>query len=156
GDTVDNVPGVTKCGPKTAAKWIAEYGSLDGVIDNAASMGGKIGEYLREALAHLPLSRQLVTIKTDVELDVGVRDLALSEADVESLCKLIRRDKLIAVLKDVDSMGADKDADSTEYTVSAKALPASPIASRLASLDHALAEPGDYELIVDVARFNAW
>ena len=57
GDTVDNVPGVPKCGPKTAAKWLAEYDSLDGVIANADEIGGKIGESLRAALPQLPLSR---------------------------------------------------------------------------------------------------
>jgi DNA polymerase-1 len=68
GDTVDNVPGVPKCGPKTAAKWLAEYGDLDNLIANADKIGGKIGESLRAALPQLPLSRQLVTIKTDVSL----------------------------------------------------------------------------------------
>ena len=71
GDTVDNVPGVPKCGPKTAAKWLAEYDSLDGVIAHADKVGGKIGESLRAALPQLPLSRDLVTIKTDVALDQG-------------------------------------------------------------------------------------
>jgi DNA polymerase I len=68
GDAVDNVPGVEKCGPKTAAKWLAEYGSLDGVMANAEKIGGKIGENLRAALPRLPLNRELVTIKTDVAL----------------------------------------------------------------------------------------
>ncbi len=151
GDTVDNVPGVTKCGPKTAAKWIAEYGSLDGVIDNAAAMGGKIGEYLREALGHLPLSRELVTIKTDVALDVGVRDLALRDADAESLRTLYRRYEFNAALKDLDSAAADEMAGSSESKPAA-----APIASANAPLDPALAKAGDYELIVDIERFNAW
>ena len=76
GDSVDNIPGVPKCGPKTAAKWLAEYHTLDGVISNADKIGGKIGENLRAALPQLPLSRELVTIKTDVPLDVGPTDLA--------------------------------------------------------------------------------
>ena len=77
GDSVDNIPGVEKCGPKTAAKWLAEYGSLDGVIANAGQIGGKIGENLRNALAHLPLSRELATIRTDVPLDCGPDALLL-------------------------------------------------------------------------------
>ncbi|MFZ1621415.1 5'-3' exonuclease, partial [Dokdonella sp.] len=101
GDAVDNVPGVAKCGPKTAAKWLAEYGSLDGVIENSAAIAGKVGEYLREALGHLPLSRQLVTIKTDVALDVGVRDLVLREANRDSLRNLYRRYEFNAALKDL-------------------------------------------------------
>lgn len=68
GDTVDNVPGVDKVGPKTAAKWIAQYGSLDGIIENAASIGGAVGENLRRALDWLPQARVLVTVKTDCDL----------------------------------------------------------------------------------------
>ncbi|WP_194713677.1 DNA polymerase I [Noviherbaspirillum soli] len=68
GDTVDNVPGVSKVGPKTAAKWIAQYGSLDGVIENAAKVSGAVGENLRAALDWLPQARVLVTVKTDCDL----------------------------------------------------------------------------------------
>ena len=68
GDTVDNIPGVMKCGPKTAVKWLLEYGSLDGVIANAASIGGAVGENLRQALPQFPLTRALLTIKCDVDL----------------------------------------------------------------------------------------
>ncbi len=75
GDTVDNVPGVPKVGPKTAVKWLREYGSLDGVVAHANEIGGKVGESLRESLDRLPLSRELVTIKCDVDLDVGPDDL---------------------------------------------------------------------------------
>lgn len=69
GDKVDNIPGVNKCGPKTAVKWLSEYGSMQGVIDNADKIGGKIGENLREALDQLPLSYELATIKLDCDLD---------------------------------------------------------------------------------------
>ncbi|MDQ3495307.1 MAG: DNA polymerase I, partial [Pseudomonadota bacterium] len=68
GDSIDNVPGVDKCGPKTAAKWLAEYGSLDGVIDHADDIKGKVGDNLRAAVDRLPLNRELVTIRTDVAL----------------------------------------------------------------------------------------
>src|SRR3546814_4347706 len=68
GDNVDNIPGVEKCGPKTAAKWLSEYGTLDAVIAHADAIGGKVGENLRAALPRLPLNRQLITIKTDVAL----------------------------------------------------------------------------------------
>ena len=71
GDSVDNVPGVEKCGPKTAAKWLGLYDSLDGVIANADSIKGKVGDNLRAALERLPLNRELVTIRTDVPLDRG-------------------------------------------------------------------------------------
>ena len=65
GDTVDNVPGVEKVGPKTAAKWLAEYKTLDGVVANADKIGGKVGENLQKALDWLPTGKTLVTIKTD-------------------------------------------------------------------------------------------
>ena len=69
--------------PKTAAKWLAEYGTLDQLMANADKIGGKIGESLRAALPQLPLSRELVTIKTDVPLDGAVTDLALRERHLE-------------------------------------------------------------------------
>ena len=88
GDSVDNVPGIPKCGPKTAAKWLNTYGSLDGVVEGAESIGGKIGETLREHMHVLPLSKALVTIKTDCELPVGLEHLARSAPDVEQLAAL--------------------------------------------------------------------
>ncbi|MFC0251357.1 DNA polymerase I [Massilia consociata] len=68
GDTVDNVPGVTKCGPKTAVKWLTLHGSLDGVIENAHGITGAVGENLRKALEWLPKGRELITVKTDCDL----------------------------------------------------------------------------------------
>jgi DNA polymerase-1 len=85
GDSVDNVPGVDKCGPKTAAKWIGDYGSLDGVLAHAAEIKGKVGENLRAVADRLPLSRELTTIKVDVALDVGPTDLRPDEPDTEAL-----------------------------------------------------------------------
>ena len=69
GDSVDNVPGVPKVGPKTAAKWLLEYGSLDALMERAAEVKGAAGENLRQAMEQLPLSRRLVTIRTDCDLD---------------------------------------------------------------------------------------
>lgn len=74
GDKVDNVPGVEKCGPKTAVKWLEAYGSLQGVIEHAAEIKGKVGENLQAALPQLPLSYDLVTIKTDVDLHAELSD----------------------------------------------------------------------------------
>jgi DNA polymerase-1 len=85
GDAVDNVPGVPKVGPKTAVKWLKEYGSLDGIIAHADKIGGKVGDNLRGCLDRLPLSRELVTIKCDVELDVGPDDLARTDPDKSQL-----------------------------------------------------------------------
>ncbi|WGZ94271.1 MAG: DNA polymerase I [Candidatus Thiothrix putei] len=91
GDSVDNVPGVAKVGPKTAVKWLEEYGSLENIIARANEFKGKIGENLREALAHLPLSYELVTIKCDVALDLQPETLAFNPQDVDRLRVLYER-----------------------------------------------------------------
>jgi DNA polymerase-1 len=80
GDTVDNVPGVSKVGPKTAVKWLQEYGSLQGVVDNAAHIKGVVGENLRQALDWLPIGRSLLTIKTDCDLEGWVAGLPAMES----------------------------------------------------------------------------
>jgi DNA polymerase-1 len=80
GDTVDNVPGVAKVGPKTAVKWLQQYGSLQGVVDNAANIGGVVGENLRQALGWLPTGRTLLTIKTDCDLSGWVDGLPSMES----------------------------------------------------------------------------
>lgn len=83
GDSVDNVPGVPKCGPKTAAKWLAEYESLDNLMTHADKISGKIGESLRASLPMLPLSKQLVTIKTDVDLSFELDEAHLKTPQKE-------------------------------------------------------------------------
>ena len=95
GDTVDNVPGVPKCGPKTAVKWLEQYGSLDGVIEHAAEIKGVVGENLRQSLDWLPVARRLVTVKTDCdlpdEIDDVEADLVLDDDDDERLRELYAR-----------------------------------------------------------------
>ena len=81
GDSSDNIPGIPKVGPKTAAKWLSEYGDLDNIVRHAEEIKGKVGEYLRDNLEVLALSRQLTTIKCDVELDHSPDDLEMSEPD---------------------------------------------------------------------------
>jgi DNA polymerase-1 len=119
GDTVDNVPGVNKVGPKTAVKWLEEYGSLDAIMAHADEFKGKIGENLREALAHLPLSYELVTIKCDVELDLQPETLAFNPQDVEALRELYERYEFrtrLAALDVVDRRmgGAERDTHQVE------------------------------------------
>ena len=87
GDTVDNIPGVPKVGPKTAAKWLNEFGSLESLIDRAAEIKGKVGENLRNSLEQLPLSKALTTIKTDVEVPISLKDLKRDPADRDLLLK---------------------------------------------------------------------
>lgn len=89
GDTVDNIPGVPNCGPKTAAKWLAQYGTLDNLMAHAGEIGGKIGDNLRASLVHLPLSKQLTTIVCDLELPYSVEDCHQQPANIPELTKLL-------------------------------------------------------------------
>ena len=91
GDSVDNIPGVPKCGPKTAVKWLTQYGDLDGVLAAAESVGGKVGENLRATAEQLPMSRELATIKCDVDLAVGIADLDVAAPDNAALRDLFER-----------------------------------------------------------------
>lgn len=90
GDSVDNIPGVPQVGPKTAAKWLQEYGSLDNIVTNAEKITGKVGEKLRASIGQLPLSKQLATIKLDVELKIQFSDLQRKNPDKESLIKFFQ------------------------------------------------------------------
>jgi len=146
GDSIDNIPGVPKCGPKTAAKWLAEYESLDGVIANASNIKGKIGDNLREALPQLPLSRELATIKTDVALDCTPETLVLRSRDTDALRALYARYGFTQALRDLDG-GAVEAAP-------ASAAPA-PVQAP-ASLDPALSGPGEYETVSTQAQLDAW
>ncbi|MEK9902315.1 MAG: DNA polymerase I [Gammaproteobacteria bacterium] len=90
GDKSDNVPGVDKVGPKTAVKWLNEYSDIEGVKENSESIGGKVGENLRSSIEMLDLAHELVKIKTDVELELGIEDLARSEPDTEKLTEIYK------------------------------------------------------------------
>ena len=91
GDAVDNVPGVEKVGPKTAVKWLEQYGSLDGVVLHAAEFGGAVGENLRKALDWLPKAQGLLAVKCDLELPVKLEELELGPRDEKRLAELISR-----------------------------------------------------------------
>ena len=147
GDSVDNIPGVDKCGPKTAAKWLAEYGTLDAVVANAERIGGKIGENLRAALGRLPLNQRLVTIKTDVALDQAPTDLKLRDRDVEALRELYGRYGFGAALREIDGKAAPAGGGRSA---------AAPAAAEEVPLDPALAAPGEYECVLDMARLHEW
>ncbi|MFN7571633.1 MAG: DNA polymerase I [Betaproteobacteria bacterium] len=106
GDAVDNVPGVDKVGPKTAAKWLQQYGSLDAVVEHAGEIGGVVGENLRKALKWLPTARELVTVRTDHDLAEQVPHfdtLLARPVDADTLRALFERWEFRSFLKDVDS-----------------------------------------------------
>ena len=116
GDTSDNIPGVNKVGPKTAAKWLAEYGTLDNILENKDQIKGKIGENLRAAVEHLDLSRDLVTIKCDVELDIDLEDLARKPLDTEALTSMFEELEfrtLVRRLKELDGTATSKGLGSS-------------------------------------------
>ena len=103
GDTVDNIPGVPKVGPKTAAKWLNEFGSLESLIDRATEIKGKVGENLRNSLEQLPLSKALTTIKTDVEVPISLKDLKRDPADRDLLLKEFGRLEFKGWLAELES-----------------------------------------------------
>ncbi len=117
GDTVDNVPGVSKVGPKTAVKWLREFGTLDDIISHAGEIGGKVGENLRNCVDDLPLSRTLVTIKCDVDLDVSPDELLRSEPDSARLRELYSELEFKTWLSEILAGGeaAPEDATQTDY-----------------------------------------
>ena len=153
GDSVDNIPGVDKCGPKTAAKWLGEYDTLANLMANADKVGGKVGENLRSALAHLPLSRQLVTIKTDVPLPVAHTDLVLRSRDIDSLRTLYERYGFTAALKELDGMvPTPKEAAMPKQA--ARVIAQAP--TKAEEIDPALLGEGDYELVTEQAQLDKW
>ena len=107
GDTSDNIPGVPKVGPKTAAKWLNEYGSLDAIIEHADEIKGKVGESLRASLETLDLSRQLATIRCDVELEHSPASLRRQEPDLETLRDWYRKLEFNSWLRQLDGQAPE-------------------------------------------------
>jgi DNA polymerase-1 len=156
GDKVDNIPGVDKCGPKTAAKWLAEYETLDGVIANADKIGGKIGENLRAVIDRLPLNRSLTTIKTDVPLDQTPSQLQLRERDVDALRSLYTRYGFNRELKDLDGGAATATAEKEPGVARGSGIVAPATAASTIDLDPALSAPGEYECVTTTEQLDAW
>jgi len=109
GDTSDNVPGVHKVGPKTATKWLTQYGSLDAVMASAQEVSGAVGEHLRQALDWLPTARKLVTVKTDCDL-AGVvgsfdQDLAWRPLDLSAIAEIRETYQLDRSLRGIGEAG---------------------------------------------------
>ncbi len=117
GDKSDNIPGVEKCGPKTAQKWLTQYGSLDEVMAHADDIGGKIGEHLRAAIPTLPLSRQLVTIRTDLELDIDVTGVQIADCRTEALEAFLKRYEFNSWLKEIHAQTTPADAVPEHYRI---------------------------------------
>jgi DNA polymerase-1 len=144
GDAVDNIPGVPKVGPKTAAKWLAEHGTLDQVIANAGSMGGAVGENLRAALSWLPQGKRLLTVKTDCTLPFAPHELVIQPHDPEKLRELYERFEFRSWLKDV----AQNNAEVPPVTV-AQEKDVEPEVVRQPTAR-------EYEAVLDNATFERW
>ncbi|MBA3563022.1 MAG: DNA polymerase I [Gammaproteobacteria bacterium] len=119
GDTSDNIPGVPKVGPKTAAKWLTEYGSLAGLVAHAAEIPGKVGESLREHLERLELSRRLTEIRCDLELELNAADLRRQAPEYDALRELYARFELASLLRQLP--------EGTISAAPADARPAAPL-----------------------------
>ena len=111
GDSVDNIPGVPKVGPKTAAKWLKQYGSLENLIEHADEIKGKIGENLRNHLSELPLSKALTTIKCDIPITYSLEDLKLKTPDLSRLKELVKKLGFSTWLRQLEAEGFDSEAD---------------------------------------------
>ncbi|GAA6137998.1 DNA polymerase I [Arenicella sp. 4NH20-0111] len=133
GDTSDNIPGVPKVGPKTAVKWLLEYGSLDGVVENADKIGGKVGENLRDFLPQLPLSKDLVTIRCDMDLEVPLAELRQEEPSREDLIDIYQALQFKKWLAEMgEAVTSSSDQPVPEYV------------------------PGQYDLVLDKVSFSGW
>ncbi|AOV18360.1 DNA polymerase I [Acidihalobacter aeolianus] len=133
GDSVDNVPGVEKCGPKTAVKWLTAYDDLDGVMAHADEIGGKVGENLRRALDDLPRSRELVTLRTELDLDYRPEALALQAGDTQALRTQLADLGFTTWLRELE-----------------------PATDEPAPADPTAASGADYEAVLDEAALTRW
>ena len=114
GDSSDNIPGIEKVGPKTAAKWLNQYGTLDGLIEHVNDVSGKVGENLRAGLATLELSRKLATIRTDCELPGDAGQLTPADPDTETLRELYTRYELRSLLRQLEPSATGPAVNETQ------------------------------------------
>ena len=166
GDTSDNIPGIPKCGPKTAVKWLTAYDTMDNLIAHADDIKGKIGETLREHIPHLPLSRTLTTIRTDCELPINLPDLKRDEADIETLKTLFAEYEFKNWLKQLEDGQLPFSKQVNHH--------AKPAPKNTANIDNTPAHPkgtpdlvtnappiktfesADYQTILDAASLDNW
>jgi DNA polymerase-1 len=144
GDKVDNIPGVNKCGPKTAVKWLQSYQDIDTLVDHADEIKGKIGEYLREAKDTLPLSRELATIKTDVELSVGLEDLQARQQDNSKLLALFKEYEFRSWVAELEDTGQASGEEAGAHAADNTSHPDSPPAEKR------------YSIITEQKDLDAW
>jgi DNA polymerase-1 len=123
GDPIDNIPGVDKVGPKTAARWIQQYGSLEGVMEHHAEIGGIVGENLRKALDWLPKGRELIKVKRDVPLPLALHELADGDGNGAKLRGLVERFGFKSWLRELDEGPREPEQAPAQQTTPAPAAP---------------------------------
>ncbi len=162
GDTVDNVPGVPKCGPKTAVKWLAEYGTLDNLIAHAGEIKGVVGENLRSSLDWLPQGRRLVTVKCDVPLPKRYDELVAPPQDAEKMRKLLERFGFKSWLRELNLPSVSSPSPtggggaSVQQLSPSLALPRWERGLEQQPPGDLFASSGDYETILTDAQLDTW
>src|SRR5688500_9774644 len=151
GDSSDNIPGIDKVGPKTAAKWLGQYQTIDALIADAANVGGKVGENLRAGLGTLELARKLATIRTDLTLPVTLDGLERRAPDTDALRALYSRLELRSLLKQLDV----SEGGEVEVTPPPAAYGSAPVTLDGAAGAIATA-PRLYETITTDEQLDAW
>ena len=151
GDTADNVPGVEKVGPKTAVKWLTQYGSLDNLVAHADEIKGVVGDNLRKALDWFDMSRQLITIKCDVDLPIKLTELELKSQDIEQLIQLYEQLDMKASLRELRQQN-DRDSSEAINPAHRQADLITDAINHPAAQTHA----GTYRTIDTEADFDEW
>jgi len=154
GDAVDNVPGVDKVGPKTAVKWITQYGSLDGIIAHADEIGGAVGKNLNAALGWLPMARTLVTVRTDCDLArhmVSIPEsLAARPVDTEALHAFFQRFGFKTWLREIEGQGGGSGGNGANGRADAPAAQGDMFGEPKPPV------PTDYETVLTEAQLDKW
>lgn len=158
GDSSDNIPGIPKCGPKTAVKWLTAFGNIDNLVANSPMIGGKIGEYLRDNLEQLALSRKLTEIKLDCDLPVHLEDIQRHPADMERLQELFAEYELNTWLKQIQNGQVPfTKTNGTKAPAPLVAKPESTDGTTATSTESpASSSSGVYETIYTSAQFERW
>ncbi len=158
GDTSDNVPGVEKVGPKTAVKWLKEYGSLDNIVANAEKITGVVGENLRKALPWLPTARELITIRCDVGIQENLSDLAPQPIDKTKLAELFERFEFKSWRRELDNMSDGAQPSSSTNAPQTKNLSSSSDFSHepIKEFHYQANTSRNYETILSNEQLDTW
>ena len=156
GDTSDNVPGVEKVGPKTAVKWLQEYGSLDNIVANADKISGVVGENLRKALPWLPTARELITIRCDVGIQEHLSDLAPQSMDKAKLAELFERFEFKSWRRELDGMGDQQAPSSPKAMPTSSSVQSTDTVDMFAVTQHAVNTQRQYETLLTTAQLDSW